>query len=143
MARKDTASYRASKFVLRHKAGITAAVAVVLTVVAGFVITVREARIAQQRFDDARSLANSLIFDVHDSIKDLPGSTPAKKIIVDRALRYLNELARRQTAMSDCNGNWHRGTSGSDQCKAIIWRITSVTLKAHLIVRRRSKFASR
>ncbi len=94
MARKDTASYRASKFVLRHKVGITAATAVVLTLIAGFVITVREARIAQQRFNDVRSLANSLIFDVHDSIKDLPGSTPAKKIIVDRALRYLHNLAQ-------------------------------------------------
>jgi eukaryotic-like serine/threonine-protein kinase len=93
LARKDTASYRASKFVLRHKAGVTAATAIVLTVVAGFVITVREARIAQRRFNDVRSLANSLIFDVHDSIKDLPGSTPAKKIIVDRALRYLDVLA--------------------------------------------------
>jgi len=93
MARKDTASYRASKFVLRHKAGVTAAIAIVLTVAAGFVITVRASRIAQRRFNDVRSLANSLIFDVHDSIKDLPGSTPAKKIIVDRALRYLNDLA--------------------------------------------------
>lgn len=93
LARKDTASYRASKFVLRHKAGVTAATAIMLTVVAGFVITVREASIAQRRFNDVRSLANSLIFDVHDSIKDLPGSTPAKKIIVDRALRYLNDLA--------------------------------------------------
>ncbi len=94
LARKDTASYRASKFVLRHKAGVTAAAAIALTVAAGFVITVREARIAQQRFNDVRSLANSLIFDVHDSIKDLPGTTPAKKIIVDRALRYLNDLAQ-------------------------------------------------
>lgn len=93
IARKDTATYRASKFVLRHKAAVTAATAIVLTLVAGFAITIREGRIAQRRFDDVRSLANSLIFDVHDSIKDLPGSTPAKKIIVDRALRYLNGLA--------------------------------------------------
>jgi hypothetical protein len=34
--------------------------------------------------NDVRGLTNSLIFDVHDSIKDLPGSTPARKIIVDR-----------------------------------------------------------
>ena len=31
---------------------------------------------------------------MHDSIKDLPGSTPARKIIVDRALQYLNGLAQ-------------------------------------------------
>jgi eukaryotic-like serine/threonine-protein kinase len=93
-ARQDTPQYRASKFVSRHKAGVAVAAAVALTLVVGLAITVREARIAQRRFDDVRSLANSLIFDVHDSIKDLPGSTPARKIIVDRALQYLNVLAQ-------------------------------------------------
>ena len=94
VARKDTARYRASKFVTRHKAGVAAAATVALILVAGLVITMREARIAERRFNDVRSLANSLIFDVHDSIKDLPGSTPAKKVIIDRALQYLNGLAQ-------------------------------------------------
>ena len=94
IARKDTARYRASKFVVRHKAGVTAAALVAIVLVAGIVITVGEARTAKRRFDDVRNLANSLIFDVHDSIKDLPGSTPARKIIVDRALQYLNVLAK-------------------------------------------------
>jgi serine/threonine protein kinase len=93
-ARKDTPQYRAAKFVTRHKAGVAAAAAIALTLVAGLVITLQEARIAKRRFNDVRSLANSLIFDVHDSIKDLPGSTPARKIIVDRALQYLNVLAQ-------------------------------------------------
>ncbi len=93
-ARQDTPQYRASKFVTRHKAGVTASVAVALLLVIALVITVQQARIAQRRFNDVRSLANSLIFDVHDSIKDLPGSTPARKIIVDRALQYLNVLAQ-------------------------------------------------
>jgi eukaryotic-like serine/threonine-protein kinase len=94
IARKDTPRYRASKFVTRHKGAVAAAVAITAVLVAGLVITMREARIAQRRFNDVRSLANSLIFDVHDSIKDLPGSTPARKIIVDRALQYLNVLAQ-------------------------------------------------
>jgi eukaryotic-like serine/threonine-protein kinase len=93
IARNDTAWYRASKFVARHKAGVAATAAVAVILVAGIVITLREARIAQQRFNDVRALANSLIFDVHDSVKDLPGSTPARKIIVERALQYLNILA--------------------------------------------------
>src|SRR5450432_367370 len=67
---------------------------VALVLIAGVIITQREARIAQRRFDEVRSLANSLIFDVYDSIKDLPGATPARKIIVDRALQYLNGLAQ-------------------------------------------------
>ena len=93
-ARKDTARYRTAKFVIRHKAGVTAAAMVVLILLAGIIVTVQEARVAKRRFDDVRALANSLIFDVHDSIKDLPGSTPARKIIVDRALQYLNVLAK-------------------------------------------------
>jgi serine/threonine protein kinase len=93
MARNDTFRYRASKFVARHKAAVAASAAVALILIAGILVTLREARIANQRFNDVRELANSLIFDVHDSVKDLPGSTPARKIIVDRALRYLNGLA--------------------------------------------------
>jgi serine/threonine protein kinase len=93
-ARKDTIRYHTSKFVVRHKAGVTTAALVTLTLLAGLAITMREAGIAQQRFNDVRELANSLIFDVHDSIKDLPGSTPARKLIVDRALTYLNRLAQ-------------------------------------------------
>ena len=93
-ARKDTSRYRASKFITRHKGGVAASAAIVVILIAGLVITMQEARIAKRRFNDVRSLANSLIFDVHDSIRDLPGSTPARKIIVDRALQYLNVLAQ-------------------------------------------------
>jgi len=94
IARKDTLSYRTSKFVTRHKAGVAAAFAIAVILVGGMLITLREARIAQRRFNDVRQLANSLIFDVHDSIKDLPGSTPARKIIVDRSIQYLDSLSR-------------------------------------------------
>lgn len=93
IARNDTVWYRATKFVARHKAGVAATTVVVLILIAGIVITIRAERLAKRRFDDVRALANSLIFDVHDSVKDLPGSTPARKIIVDRALKYLNVLA--------------------------------------------------
>ena len=100
-ARTDTFHYRATKFLARHRTGVIAAVIVAITVVAGLVVTLHEARIAraqqaraEQRFNDVRELANSLMFEVHDSIQDLPGSTPARKLLVDRALRYLNSLSR-------------------------------------------------
>jgi eukaryotic-like serine/threonine-protein kinase len=92
-ARKDTAAYRSSKFIRRHKVGVTAAAAFTLILLATLGLTFRQARIAQRRFNDVRQLANSLIFDIHDSIQDLPGSTPARKLIVDRALQYLNSLS--------------------------------------------------
>jgi non-specific serine/threonine protein kinase/serine/threonine-protein kinase len=104
VARKDTVGYRASKFVARHKAGVAAAALVVIMLTAGLVALVREARIAaanqrraEARFNDVRKLANSLLFDIHDSIRDLPGSTPARKLIVESALQYLDGLAKEST----------------------------------------------
>jgi eukaryotic-like serine/threonine-protein kinase len=93
-ARKGTTRYRATKFFMRHKAGVGAGTAVAIVLLTGILLILREARLAERRFNDVRSLANSLIFDVHDSIKDLPGSTPARKLIVDRALKYLDSLAQ-------------------------------------------------
>ncbi len=94
LARKDTARYRTAKFITRHKAGVAAAVVVAIAITAGMAATLHEARIAQRRFNDVRELANSLIFDVHDSIQDLPGSTPARRLLVERALRYLDGMSR-------------------------------------------------
>jgi serine/threonine protein kinase len=100
IAREDTIGYRTSKFFTRHKAGVSAAALVVFTVLAGMSATLREARIARaeraqadRRFNDVRELASSLVFDIHDSIQNLPGSTPARKMLVDRALKYLDRLA--------------------------------------------------
>ncbi|HXR35121.1 MAG TPA: serine/threonine-protein kinase, partial [Candidatus Binataceae bacterium] len=101
IARPDTFSYRSGKFVRRHKAAVVGATLVVLALVGGIAATMRQAAIAraeraraEQRFYDVRQLANSLLFEVHDAIENLPGSTPARKILVDRALHYLDKLAQ-------------------------------------------------
>lgn len=39
-----------------------------------------------------RKLANSFLFEFHDGIKDLPGSTPARQLLLMRALEYLDSL---------------------------------------------------
>ena len=100
-ARKGSWKYRTGKFIRRHKMGMIAVALVALTITAGVVATVREARIAsanarraERRFNDVRKLANSLLFELHDSIKDLPGSTPARKLLVTRALQYLDSLSQ-------------------------------------------------
>ncbi|PYT96590.1 MAG: hypothetical protein DMG38_23270 [Acidobacteria bacterium] len=100
LARKDTAAYRASKFITRHKVGAGATALVTVALLAALGVTLREARIAraeraraEQRFNDVRKLANSLLFDIHDAIRDLPGSTPARRILIERALQYLDSLA--------------------------------------------------
>jgi serine/threonine protein kinase len=107
-ARQDTAGYRASKFIARHKTAVAATAVFAILLLAALLVTIREAHIARQqaeiareqraraerRFTDVRKLANSLIFEVHDSIKDLPGSTVTRKLLVDRALQYLDSLSR-------------------------------------------------
>jgi tetratricopeptide (TPR) repeat protein len=99
LARKSTFAYRCRKYVKRHKVGVAAAALVLLSLLTGIVLTWREARIAranelraEQRFNDVRKLANSLLFDLHDAIQDLPGSTPARKMVVEKALQYLDSL---------------------------------------------------
>src|ERR1051325_7123050 len=48
---------------------------------------------AERRFNDVRKLANSLMFEIHDSIRDLPGATTARTLLVKRALEYLDSLS--------------------------------------------------
>src|SRR2546427_1661146 len=94
IARTPTLGYRASKFVRRHKVGIGAAPVVGATVLLGIVATTREARVAERRFQDVHRLANALLFELDDAVKDLPGSTPARKLIVQKAQEYLDRLAK-------------------------------------------------
>jgi serine/threonine protein kinase len=91
-ATRDTLRYRSGKFLLRHRAGVAATALVILSLAVGLVLAWREARIAQRRSDDVAGLANSLIFDIHDAIRDLPGSTAARKLVVDKALQYLDRV---------------------------------------------------
>jgi len=107
IARKDTFIYRTSKFMTRHTAGVAVAIVVALVLLAGLIITHREAQItrvqkarAERRFNDVRRLANSLVFEIHDSIAAVPGTTPARKLITERSLEYLDSLAQ------EAEGEW-------------------------------------
>jgi eukaryotic-like serine/threonine-protein kinase len=108
IARDDTPWYRAVRFFTRHKSAVAATAVLAATILAGLGATLYEAHIARQqaetarqqraraerRFNDVRALANSLMFEIHDSIKDLPGAIPARKLLVERALQYLDSLSQ-------------------------------------------------
>jgi eukaryotic-like serine/threonine-protein kinase len=94
LARKDTFGYRTSKFIRRNKAAMVAGLLIVGILIAGIITTTIEARRADRRFNDVRRLANSFLFEFHDAIADLPGSTPARELVVKRALEYLDSLAQ-------------------------------------------------
>jgi serine/threonine protein kinase len=101
LAHKDTPGYRARKFIGRHTWGAAAAALLIVSLSAGMIATLWQARIAraeraraERRFNDVRALAGSLIFEVHTSIVNLPGATSARKLIVERAQQYLDSLAQ-------------------------------------------------
>jgi eukaryotic-like serine/threonine-protein kinase len=100
-ARKDTFGYRSGKFISRHKGAVAAAAAAGVLLLAAMVATIRQTRIAtreraaaEQHFNDVRQLADTFLFEFHDAIKDLPGSTPARQLVVRRGLDYLEKLSR-------------------------------------------------
>jgi eukaryotic-like serine/threonine-protein kinase len=101
MARPRTWSYAAGRFVARNRAVSFASLLLVVVLVAGIVATQRQTRIAaaerdraQRHFDSVRQLANSFMFDIHDEIAKLPGSTKARQLLVNKALTYLDLLAK-------------------------------------------------
>jgi eukaryotic-like serine/threonine-protein kinase len=94
LARPATLRYRAGKLLRRHRVALPAA-AVSLALIVGFAAAaVWEARRAQRRFEQVRGLAHSVLFELHDAIERLPGSTAARELLVRRALEYLENLAR-------------------------------------------------
>ena len=93
-ARQDTVSYRARKFVRRHRTGVAAAVLLVASLAGGVTVSTIEARRAQRRFNEVRGMAHAVLYDIHDAIRDLPGSVTAREVVVKTALKYLDGLAR-------------------------------------------------
>ena len=99
-ARPDTARYRASRFVARHRVGVAGATAALLAILAGSAAAVYGARVAEaqrqradRRFLDVRRIANSLVFELNDSIADVPGTTAARGLLLARASELFDTLA--------------------------------------------------
>jgi tetratricopeptide (TPR) repeat protein len=163
MARKGSFRYRAGKFVGRNKIGVAAAAVVLLAILSGTAATAWQARIAREqaeiaqlertraerRFNDVRKLANSMIFELHDSIQNLPGATASRKLIVERALEYLDslaaegagdptlrvEIAHAYRRIADVQGNPHEANLG-DAAGAVASYRKAQDLLEHLVAAR-------
>jgi tetratricopeptide (TPR) repeat protein len=79
--------------------GAGAAILLAVSLIAGLIGTLWEARLARQervnadrRFDDARKLANYLVFDLYGEVQSLPGSTAVQANMAERAMEYLDRL---------------------------------------------------
>ncbi len=92
-ARAATARYRVRKFFSRHRALSISAAALLLSMAAGTYASWRQAQKAEAREQEVRALAHAFLFDVHDSIRDLPGATQARQKILTTAVQYLDRLS--------------------------------------------------
>ena len=93
-------AYLARRFVRRNRLAVATAAAVAAAVLGGGTVAVWQARIAraekasaEARFNDVRSLANTVVGPLYDAIAALPGSTSARQLLVAEALAYLDRLA--------------------------------------------------
>lgn len=103
-ARPDRFAYRAGKFVGRYRAAVVAAALAVVSLCGGLVATIQQTRVArveraaaERRFDEVRGLARTFIFEIHDAVATLPGSTAVRARIVEVGLEYLGRLEAEAT----------------------------------------------
>lgn len=104
LARPQTMKYRFGKYFKRHKIGVLAAALVLVSLFTGIsvatwqaIIARRERAKAEQRFKEVRQIANTVLFDYYDKIKDLPGTIELRQKIVLDTIKYLDNLAADNT----------------------------------------------
>ena len=99
-ARRDTVALPGGQVRPAASGAVLAAALLAASLVAGLVATAWQAHVAraeraraERRFAEVRELANAFLFDFHDAIARLPGSTPAREMVVQKGLVYLRRLA--------------------------------------------------
>ena len=93
-------AYRLRRFVGRHRKAVAAGVAVVVALATGGAATAWQAHVAQlerdkaqNRFTQIQEFSRSLLFEVHDALRNVPGATDARRLLLDRAVTFLDGLA--------------------------------------------------
>ncbi len=100
-ARQGTVRYLACKFAYRHRFGLVAAAVLAVTLFAGILGVLWQAKVANEqrrkaeaRSADLRQLSNSLLSELDEAIQQLPGSTGVQKLLVTRVLEHLDRMAK-------------------------------------------------
>jgi serine/threonine protein kinase len=109
-ARSGDAWYRTRKLVRRYWVSVVLGSLVIASLSAGLYMANRGRVIAEQRFSQLRQLSNK-VFDLDTVIRNLPGSTQARRNLVSASLGYLESLAHDthgdlDLAQEISNGYW-------------------------------------
>jgi serine/threonine-protein kinase len=137
IARPDTAGYRAAKFVARHKAGVAAAALIFLTLAAGIVATLWQAKVAATERDRAR-LQTAKAERINAFLQDmLSYSNPTwaspnwrkdpnvkvSEVVEEAAGRAEAELAGQPEVLAEVQrtlGNVHSGQARWNQAESLL-----------------------
>ncbi|TRW17497.1 serine/threonine-protein kinase [Glacieibacterium frigidum] len=99
-ARRGGRRYAVAKFVRRHRVGVAASLAALLLILGALAATswsyarAERARVAEaKRFEELRSLAGYMIFDLDEQLARVVGNAAARVRLVGRAQTYLSALA--------------------------------------------------
>jgi eukaryotic-like serine/threonine-protein kinase len=100
-ARSGAWTYRARKFVRRRRVALAIGGSLALMLGISAAVSLRAERNAAQarqlsneRLQAALTMANASLFDVHDSLAKMPGSTQVRALIIERTVQFLSELAK-------------------------------------------------
>ena len=99
-ARADTFAYRGSKFVQRNRWAVLFASLAALGLIGGIVATSHQADVArnaqakaERHFTDIRQISNTMLFELFDEIREVPGTLKAQQSLLKKATEYLDRLA--------------------------------------------------
>jgi tetratricopeptide (TPR) repeat protein len=126
-ARPITMTYRARKFIFRRRYLIAAASALLIVALSGFIATVRQRSIAEERFNEVRRLARYQLFDLYDQAEVIPGTLRLRSSMAAGSLSYLDRLAAQRNLdadlaievaegyrrLGDVQGNFAKATLGN------------------------------
>jgi len=93
-ARPDSFRYRTSKFLGRNRLAVVLGTAAILLLSGTTFLLWRQVEATKRRFQEVRHLSNEFLFEFHDAIESLPGSTTARKLVVEKGLQYLEALSK-------------------------------------------------
>jgi len=99
-ARTGSTWYRARKFLRRYWLPVAAGSVALVGLSGGLFLANRERAIAERRFRDTRQLA-AKVFDIDAAIRNTPGTTEARKLIVATSLDYLRKVGAEAPADKD------------------------------------------
>ncbi len=149
LAHQDSVFYRTGKFVRRNRWSSVLAIGGSIALAATAAVAMhqandarRERDRAESHFNSVRAIANKLIFDVHDAVEAVPGSTKAREIIVREAVTYLDAIAAQNESRSELVAEVASGYERLAQVQGG-WRSASMAKREESIASLRKALALR